>query len=222
MDGIKSIHFPDIGELRSRPIISRSRARSTGKYPSWKMGRMMHWESSNELNAFRLLDCDPSVDAFWEQPCKVTYLLDGTQRTHYPDIYVQTNHGKELWEVKPRSKSQDADFLVRTELMTRGLPMWGYSYRVAIGEELATNPRLSTACLLLRLGRASVSGLQYEAIRRICNQSGFLNWGDAATGVYGSMGLQTLCSLVLRGKLTVDLNAAISGPTQFLPHQDGI
>ena len=37
---------------------------------------MLQWESINELNAFRLLDCDPRVTVFTEQPCEIGY-FDG-------------------------------------------------------------------------------------------------------------------------------------------------
>jgi hypothetical protein len=40
------------------------------------MERMLQWESINELNAFRLLNCDPRVTVFTEQPCEIGY-FDG-------------------------------------------------------------------------------------------------------------------------------------------------
>jgi hypothetical protein len=45
---ILEIIYPQAGDIRARTVVSRSRARSTAKYPSWKMGRMMQCESSNE------------------------------------------------------------------------------------------------------------------------------------------------------------------------------
>src|ERR1700677_1489546 len=54
---IVRVVFPEPGQPRSRGVVSRSNARPTGKYPCWKMGRMLHWESENEFNAFRILDC---------------------------------------------------------------------------------------------------------------------------------------------------------------------
>jgi hypothetical protein len=58
------IAFSSPEQVRSRRVVTRSRFRLTGKYPSWKMERMLQWESINELNAFRLLDCDPRVTVF--------------------------------------------------------------------------------------------------------------------------------------------------------------
>ena len=46
---------------------------------------MLQWESINELNAFRLLDCDPRVTVFTEQPCEIVY-FDGTE----PGTTIQT------------------------------------------------------------------------------------------------------------------------------------
>src|ERR1700677_476715 len=88
---ISNIMFPGPGQLRSRKIVSRSSARPKGKYPSWKMRRMLQWEPENELNAFRSLDCDPDAMRFHEQPCEVVYVLDGQVRSHYPDILVEKN-----------------------------------------------------------------------------------------------------------------------------------
>ncbi len=53
---------------------------------------MLEWESENELNAFRLLDCNPDVTSFHEQPCKVVYFLDGQAKSHYPDILFEIGH----------------------------------------------------------------------------------------------------------------------------------
>ena len=36
---------------------------------------------------------------------EVMYVLDGQARSHYPDILVEKNGRKELWEVKPESEA---------------------------------------------------------------------------------------------------------------------
>ena len=60
---------------------------------------MMHWESSNELNAFRLLDCDPNVTSYSEQPCQIVYIRNGVGKVvHHPDILVTTAGRKQFWE----------------------------------------------------------------------------------------------------------------------------
>lgn len=212
---ITGICFPGPGQIRSRKIISRSNVRSAGKYPSWKMKRMLHWESGDELNAFRLLDCNPEITNYSEQPCRVVYVSGGVERVHYPDLLVTTAEEKELWEVKPRPKALDPEVLARTTFLARALPSWGYAYKVVFAEDLAIQPRLTNANLLLRFGTKDVDGQEWEQVRRIVGQRGRLIWSEACNGDYGTRGCGILCGLVLRGVLTIDMNFPISATTQF-------
>lgn len=213
---VRAIVFPEPGQVRSRKVVSRSNARSAGKYPSWKMKRMLHWESSNELNAFRLLGCDPDVTTFNEQPCQVVYVVGGVERIHYPDILVATTGGKELWEVKLRSKALEPEVLARAACLSRALPRWGYGYRTVLGEDLARQPRLNNANLILGFGSRTVTDCEWENVRRVSAQKGFLTWSEACSGNYGAKGREVLCSLVLRGVLTIDMDSPVSLTTQFV------
>jgi hypothetical protein len=213
---ITSIVFPEVGQLRSRKVVSRSRARATGKYPSWKMGRMLHWESRNELNAFRLLDCNPEVTRFNEQPCEVRYVLNGMIRSHYPDILVEANGRKELWEVKPECKALEPEVAARSALLVQSLPVWGYTYRVVLADDLAMQPRQRNAFFLLGFGRRTVTDRERDFIRRSIDKQGALLWLDACRGRYGVRGREILCRLVLMGILSIDLNSPISSNTRFV------
>ena len=219
---ISEIVFPTSGQLRSRKVVSRSRARPAGKYPSWKMRRMVQWESENELNAFRLLDCDPDVMRFNEQPCAITYALDGQLRCHYPDILVETKGRKELWEVKSEARAKELEIATRTKLLIEELPRWGYTYLVVLAKDLAIEPRLANAGFLLRFGRSAVSNCEREFIRQTVKRYGSLRWSDASSGKYGPRGREILCSLVLRGVLTMDLNSPISSSTRFIARKENV
>jgi hypothetical protein len=183
---------------------------------------MMHWESSNELNAFRLLDCDPNVTSFSEQPCQIMYVMDGVVRTHYPDILVTTSGGKQLWEVKPRSNALEPEVLARAAFLSRVLPRWGYEYRTVLAEDLARQPRLSNANLLLSLGKRTVTDCEWEDVRRTMAEQASLVWSEACAGNYGARGREILCGLVLRGVLAIDMNVPISPTTEFLVRNGGL
>jgi hypothetical protein len=183
---------------------------------------MMHWESSNELNAFRLLDCDPNVTSYSEQPCQIAYIMDGVERIHYPDILITTAGTKQLWEVKPRSKALEPEGIARTALLSQALPRWGYAYRMMFAEDLAREPHLSNANLLLSLGKRAVSDCEWEDVRRTMAEQDSLVWSEACAGNYGPKGREILCSLVLRGVLTIDMNAPISPTTEFVARKGGL
>jgi hypothetical protein len=186
------------------------------------MGRMLQWESVNELLAFRLLDCDPEVKRFNEQPCEIVYVQDGVTHSHIPDILVEMDGLKQLWAVKPESEALRPAIAARSALLAKHLPRWGYSYRVVVGQDLAKQPRLSNASMLLCFGRAAVTERNQEFIRLILRCQNSLLWSEACSGAYGPKGREILCGLALRGLLTIDMSAPWSPSTRFSPGKEGI
>ena len=180
------------------------------------MERMLQWESVNELHAFRLLDCDPGVTAFHEQPCEIVY-LDGTEtRHHYPDIYVEVNGNREFWEIKTESEASQSRVSARTGLLVQQLPTYGFTYRLVLDRELAQQPRLENANTLLRFGRRPTRACERELVRMVLESKGHLSWSEACQGALGAHGREILCRLVLEGRIRFDTNSSLCATTQFI------
>ncbi|WP_047552178.1 TnsA endonuclease N-terminal domain-containing protein [Methylotenera sp. G11] len=207
------INFPKDGKIRSRKVVSRSNSRNTGKYPSWKMQRMMQWESIHEGNAMRILDASSHVTAFHEQPCEIIYSINGEQHRHYPDFMVIEDRRREFWEVKTEADANSAEVAERTALLTRMLPEHGYSYRIVLAEVLARQPRLDNVKRLNKLGRQPVPMIEQERIRRLFAHEPVITWGmlEQAT----PQTLRNVSRLILEGKLSIDLNQPISFATSI-------
>lgn len=212
-----SLKYPEEGELRSRTVVSRSRAHSTGKFPSWKMPRMVQWESTNERAVALLLDAAPEIAKFTEQPLTIYYTLDGEAFRHYPDFSVEWRSGeRELWEVKPAAQAALPEVIARTRHLQRVLPAVGFEYRVIIAEDVTTGPELGNALKLLRLGRMPVSSADRERIRRLLLSTSSVSWGSARRGDLGPLGQCVLARLTLEGDLTFDRAAEIGDTTKFM------
>jgi hypothetical protein len=209
-----SIEYPQEG-VRARRVVTRSRARPTGKYPSWKMGRMVQWESHNELNAYRLLDANPAVLAFYEQPLVIRYHLDGEQHIHYPDTLVKLVTGRELWEVKSAAEATRPENASRTRFLTDALPNHGFTYRMVLAEDLGREPRLSNVLTLLKYGRQPVGILEREQVRLILEATGGICWGAATNGELGPRGRFILARLALEGILHLDIEQPLTGRSSF-------
>lgn len=212
--GLITIEFPEA--IRSRKVVTRSRARPTGKFPSWKMGRMLQWESLAELNAMRLLDATPAVRSFAEQPAVVRYSLNGESRIHHPDLLVERDNDlKELWEVKSAKDAAREEVAARTTLLQAALPTYGYEYRMVYAEQLRRQPRLSNVLEILKWGHGPITAVERERVRAILTQLPAVTWGAAVSGVLGRSGRHSLCRLVLEGMLAFDLNEKLCFDTQF-------
>ncbi len=179
---------------------------------------MIQWESANELNAFRLLDADPSASAYSEQPLTVRFVLNGETHLHYPDVLIQRDHSHELWEIKPQSEAVKPAFVARTRLLESELPRFGFAYRLVVAEDLAKQPRLSNTLLLLKYGREPVSDLARERVRQILSSVPEISWGAATSGDLGPKGYGLLSRLALEGVLSFDINQKLTATTSFRLH----
>jgi hypothetical protein len=84
--GSITIRFAEEG-VRIREVVRRSNYRMTGKFPSKKNRRMIHWESHYEKKAFLILEICHLVKSYREQPAELLYSdSDGVQHSHFPDI----------------------------------------------------------------------------------------------------------------------------------------
>lgn len=201
---IISINFPKNGKIRSRKIVKRSNARNTGKYPSHKMQRMLQWESVHEANAMRLLDANPNVLSFHEQPCEIIYQLDGIVHRHYPDLLFKDQHNQTLVEVKSGADAKAPETARRTAFLTKALPNFGYSYQVMIAEDLATQPRLDNIKRLLKMRVRQLSAIDREVLRLAFQQQPTQRWGD-----FEYTQLTHISHLILQGLLLIDMTKPI-------------
>lgn len=207
---IISIQHLQPGQDRARRVVSRSNHRPTGKYPSWKMERHVQWESPNELNAYRLLDADPSVMRFQEQPLEIIYELDGVMHHHFPDTLVETQSGKALWEIKPRQWAMTPKNTMRAALMTSELPKYGYEYRLVIAEELRRQPRLNTVLTLLQWGRQDIPLVDRERLRLHFVNTPSVTWDAVLNGELGPDGRRYVSRLLLEGALSYDMDQPLT------------
>lgn len=204
MDAVLSVRRPPKNKLRARKVVSRSKGRCTGKFPSPKVGRMVQWESPAEHDAIKLVEADPRYLSYAEQPVVIRYRMDGRIRRHFPDLEVRWRGGRELQEIKTDQDALDPEVQRRSVLMARDLPLFGYGYRLVRRSELRSGPELGNADLLLKQGRDEVPMLQRELMRRLFATQGSLTWGELVAGVHGRCALRHVSRLILEGRVEYD------------------
>lgn len=202
-------------EARARKVVSRSNHRVTGKYPGLKSGKMHHWESHLEQDAFCILDIDPEVISFREQPAKLTYRdTTGARRIHYPDILVRLPSRKEFVEVKPDKEAESSEVLERTRCIQPLLAERGFGYRVWKESEIRHNGALiSNIRFLLRYGRTPVPLVRFEQFRRRFGNLTSLTWDDVTNTTDNPSALNDAARLVIDGVLRIALDCPITDDT---------
>src|SRR6266700_4182635 len=110
---------------------------------------MTAFESSLERDFLLLLDFDPDVEFYEEQPVKITYRDDrGRRRTYTPDVFVryhtdrlQAQHTQpHLWEVKYRDDLRQhwAEYRPKFRVAQRYAHQQGWRFRLVTERHVRT------------------------------------------------------------------------------------
>jgi len=140
------------------------RGKNIGKFFSVKMNTMVWYESLLEMYLMFLLDFDPGVKSFKEQPCRIHYAQDGKERHYTPDLLVVRADKTQLVEVKPRDKITKYDLLFR--LVSPICQQEGYEFLVFTDEKIRLEPRLSNVMSLWRYARTRL----YQQYQIYCHE----------------------------------------------------
>lgn len=126
---------------RARPVITRGPIRVVGKFPSKKSGRSLHWESQLERDRMFMLEFDPEVLSFKEQPKTYNVIVNGELRRYTPDLEIITRTGTVVEEVKPADKVAQYTELFRA--MPDVLADEGKFFSVVTDQDIRREPYLS-------------------------------------------------------------------------------
>ncbi|WP_109117768.1 TnsA endonuclease N-terminal domain-containing protein [Azospirillum sp. TSO22-1] len=201
--------MPDLSMsgTRARRVITRSVHRVKGRFPSLKMGRTIHWESQLERDLIYLLEFDPDVQAYREQPTTLSLVVDGKSRRYTPDFLVQKPHGFYVVEVKPAEKARQPEYVALFAAATTSLQAMAAGFQILTEVDIRAQPRLDNIRLLLRYQRVDVPERVWPAI------AGLLADGGKPAGVICDaladvgVDMATLAALTCRHRLHADLNA---------------
>ncbi|OIP99474.1 MAG: hypothetical protein AUK35_06235 [Zetaproteobacteria bacterium CG2_30_46_52] len=81
-----------------------------GRFYSHKVGRLVRYESLNEKYLLKVLEVDPYVSTYCEQPLEIDYSYNGKFGTYTPDVLSTNIYGqKTLFEAKSQSELDKAD-----------------------------------------------------------------------------------------------------------------
>jgi hypothetical protein len=108
-----------------------------GEYSSLKMGVVIHYRSSWELEFAKLLDTTDKVKEWKYEPFYIMYKLDGKQRRYLPDFIVKTDDEILMVEIKPLELSETKMNIAKRQAAIEYADKQGWKYIVwSLGQEI--------------------------------------------------------------------------------------
>ena len=132
--------FPSEENGRARKVVRRSNHGHVFKFASKKCRRIIELESVLEYDRAILLEMDPDVLAFQEQPFRIDYADQGKIHKIFPDFLVERRNGLlTVEEVKPEAKASLPEFSRRFSIERVLVAKRGYSFSVLTENEIRTD-----------------------------------------------------------------------------------
>jgi hypothetical protein len=187
--------------------------KNIGKFPSLKNGRAVWYESLIERDFIFLLEIDPDVVAYEEQPTRIRFQAGDNIHTYTPDFLVVREKARQIVEVKPENRAKEEKYQIVFQYAREIFQKSGYEFLVVTESAIRRQPLLDNVKLLHKYSRTPISfGDQLEAHK-------FFTGKDCATlseiaEHFASKGKtkQAIYALIYFGIISADLGAASLGP----------
>ena len=193
-------------QLGARKITNAGSKKVIGKFASLKMKRAIWWESQIERDYIYLLEFDPDVLFYKEQPFRIRYTYADSQHHYTPDFLVLRKDGrKQLVEVKPEEKMAKDENVLLFHIIFPICQQQGYEFVIVTDKMIRTAPRLENIKFLYRYARTLI----HPQHRIQCHE--FFNGRTSATlgeiiGFFESeeVSRRVVYALVYEGFLSID------------------
>lgn len=195
----------------ARKITNAGTTKLIGKFPSLKMGRIVWYESLLERDYFYLLELDPDVVSYREQPGRIYYVLKGKGHHYTPDLLVERQHVKQIVEVKPKRKTAEENFLRLFRLAEEVCRREGYEFKVATEEMIRVQPRLNWVKLLYKYARTPILPQHQVGCHELFAEKEQAPLGEV-TEFFTSRGgdQRVVYALIYHGLLSINLSEPLS------------
>ena len=155
-----------------------------GHIPSLKLGRMVAYESLIERDFVYLLDYEPSIEHFSEQPLVIQYQHEGKMRKYTPDFYVVHGGDSYLFECKPVRFVSDPENQMKFEAARLWCNEQGWAFGIVTDDDLASNWRIANIKFLAQFARYAIEPkIKRHIITFLSHTSGPVKVSDVAQDV---------------------------------------
>ncbi len=186
-----------------------------GIVPSIKMNRAIRCESSLESNLAQILEVNPDVMEFMEQPMRVKYQLDEIFHTYTPDFGVIFRNGRKVaYEVKPSEKAMKHGNVRKLRVVKIVLASMGWDLEVITERIISRQPRLLNAELIFRYSNPPLNLTDRDRVMAAVSEAAPITLEEAARNLGGDNSTNLLCTAIRAGIIGMDMSTPFSNDSR--------
>lgn len=172
----------------AREINNKGPNRVVGSFPSFKLGRMVKWDSQIERDFLYYLEFDDDVVEYFEQPIIFKYTLNHKYEDYYPDYEIRRKSTERLKyvEIKPESELRKDEIRIKYSAISSAMTEAGHDFELITDAFLRIQPRYSNLLLLNKYYRDKADPVLVGKVKKDVNKyySSSLTFGQLASFEY--------------------------------------
>lgn len=187
----------------------------TGKFPSIKMNRMIHFESGLERDFIYLLDYDKRITHFEEQPIRIEYKMNGKSYTYTPDFHAVVNGENWLYECKPKKFANTTKNRLKFEVAERWCRDGDWGFQVITDELIRSGCRLRNVKFLTSFSRFEIQPELIAIIYAYLQENPFARLSDVEKHLSGfprNKIFPTIFHLANHHKISMPIESSLISP----------
>ena len=206
------VDLPRGDDVRMRKLVHRGTQRPVFKVPSLKLDRSVHCESLLEHEAALLLDADPAVAEFTEQPVRLHFQVtaDAEPTSHIPDFAVLGDGRLRFIEVK-FEKDVDTGVSERTDRLRNLLNKFHVGYELWTEHHVRRGHAAENALRVLRRARYPTDDARELAALERLRSAKRLRLDQLGWDETDPLNAACIARLILGGHAQIDAEVLVTG-----------
>lgn len=194
-----------------RKITNKGSKKVIGKFASHKLQTSVWWESQIERDFISLLEIDPEVSFYQEQPFHIAYKVAGLEHSYTPDFYVERGHRKQVIEVKPAHEVVKAENARLFRIIRTICAEQNREFSVVTETMIRVQPRLSNIKMLYRYAKVPLEPQDVVCCQEFLALHPKARLSDLSRHLTSrNIAGQVLYALIYHGLLKVDFSQLIN------------
>jgi len=194
-----------------RKITNKGSKKVIGKFASHKLQTTVWWESQIERDYIYLLEIDPEVSFYQEQPFHIAYKITDQDHSYTPDFYVERGQRQQVIEVKPAREVDKEENARLFRIIRTMCEQQNREFAVVTETMIRVQPRLSIIKLLYRYAKVPLAPPHVVCCQEFLALHPEARLGDISRHLTSrNIAVQVLYALIYHGILKVDFSQPIN------------
>lgn len=176
---------------------------------------MLPWKNEDNLVLYRLIDVTSSIKVVWEYPFTLHFASEAGECNLTPNVMLATEDAIEIYDIYEEKGFEYIQSGSVLNSIIKELSLLNIKYHRVSYAQLAHSIQHSNASIIVRYARVPLSPLAQTIHKERIETIQHVNWDHYENSLQNVTHKQTLCRLIIHGKVLYDSSKPLNSSSKF-------